>query len=89
MTSFSRCGNRKVVLSLVLSKLGDQRGVLIVVQDAIARPVALTTVIVQLLQEAAEQLEMLEALEVLLSNLRIGRPCHSSYSMDHKSPARK
>ena len=64
-------------------------GILIEVELAIAGLVALTGVVVKLLQEGRQELKVLEAVEVLLPDFGLFLPCHSSLSMRYGSPKRK
>jgi len=54
----------------------DQGGVLIVMQNAIARPIALAAVIVQPLQDRRQQLEVLEAVQLVFLDAFASRHTH-------------
>lgn len=55
----------------------DQGGVLVVMEGAIARPVAVAAVLMQPLQDRRQQLEVLEAVELLFPNALASRPTHA------------
>jgi hypothetical protein len=67
----------------------DQGGVLIVVQDAVTGAIASAAGIVQLLHHGKQQLEVLEAVEVLLLNVGSCGAWHTADSMRQAQVWRK